>query len=191
MDALKTQLAHTLAHTLKSLRKQRSWSLDQASQKTGVSKAMLGQIERGESSPTMATLWKIAHGFEVSFSSFIESSPVQETAYMHPKVGLRPMHKQKDRIRIISLFPYDVYLGFEVFVIELLPGYEHYSPSHQKGVVEHVMGARGTIEIKFSNKWYSVKENEGLRFKADRPHAYRNRSASKVVFHNIVYYPKT
>jgi transcriptional regulator with XRE-family HTH domain len=51
---------------------QRSWSLDVTSQKTGVSKAMLGQIERGESSPTIATLWKIASGFDVLFSSFVE-----------------------------------------------------------------------------------------------------------------------
>ena len=49
-----------LAQTLKALRQQKNWSLTQAAQETGVSKAMLGQIERNESSPTVATLWKIA-----------------------------------------------------------------------------------------------------------------------------------
>ena len=43
--------------TLKELRRKKGWSLDKAAEKTGVSKAMLGQIERGESSPTIATLW--------------------------------------------------------------------------------------------------------------------------------------
>jgi transcriptional regulator with XRE-family HTH domain len=32
---------------------------------------MLGQIERNESSPTVATLWKIATGLNVPFSAFI------------------------------------------------------------------------------------------------------------------------
>ena len=52
-----------LAQRLKGLRSELGWSLDVAARETGVSKAMLGQIERGESSPTVATLWKIATGF--------------------------------------------------------------------------------------------------------------------------------
>lgn len=35
---------------------------------SGVSKAMIGQIERGESSPTLSTIWKIANGLKVSFT---------------------------------------------------------------------------------------------------------------------------
>lgn len=59
-----------IANQLKNLRKSRGLSLDATAQLTGVSKAMLGQIERGESSPTIATLWKIASGLEASFSAF-------------------------------------------------------------------------------------------------------------------------
>ena len=72
-----------LAQRLKGLRSELGWSLDVAARETGVSKAMLGQIERGESSPTVATLWKIATGFRVSFSSFIEPTPAVagETLY--------------------------------------------------------------------------------------------------------------
>lgn len=64
-------IAQHLAATLKSLRQQRGWSLSRLAEETGVSKAMLGQIERNESSPTVATLWKIATGLNVPFSAFI------------------------------------------------------------------------------------------------------------------------
>lgn len=63
-----------IANQLKSAQKQRL-SLDATAQLTGVSKAMLGQIERGESSPTIATLWKIASGLEASFSAFFANDP--------------------------------------------------------------------------------------------------------------------
>ncbi|MEZ8384857.1 helix-turn-helix domain-containing protein, partial [Vibrio splendidus] len=43
---------------LKRLRQEKGWSLDKTAKETGVSKAMLGQIERGESSPTVAKLWQ-------------------------------------------------------------------------------------------------------------------------------------
>jgi XRE family transcriptional regulator, regulator of sulfur utilization len=68
-------LARFLSTTLKQLRQQRGWSLSRLAEATGVSKAMLGQIERNESSPTVATLWKIATGLNVPFSTFI--SPPQ------------------------------------------------------------------------------------------------------------------
>ena len=61
-----------ISNNLRQLRKDRAWSLTQAAEQTGVSKAMLGQIEREESSPTIATLWRIAKGFKVSMSSLIE-----------------------------------------------------------------------------------------------------------------------
>ena len=34
---------------------------------------MIGQIERGESSPTLTTIWKIANGLKVSFTSLINN----------------------------------------------------------------------------------------------------------------------
>ena len=63
-------ISKSIAQHLQSVRKGRGLSLDKTAKLTGVSKAMLGQIERGESSPTIATLWKIATGLECSFSSF-------------------------------------------------------------------------------------------------------------------------
>ncbi len=51
---------------------------------------MLGQIEREESSPTIATLWKIASGFETSFSSFIEEiNPASSEAVFRAGEAIR------------------------------------------------------------------------------------------------------
>lgn len=61
------------AKLLKSIRSDLGWSLDQTATRTGVSKAMLGQIERGESTPTVATLWKIATGLGVPMTALLEA----------------------------------------------------------------------------------------------------------------------
>ncbi len=77
-------LARFLSTTLKQLRQQRGWSLSRLAEATGVSKAMLGQIERNESSPTVATLWKIATGLNVPFSTFIlRRSPLRLQFMIH------------------------------------------------------------------------------------------------------------
>ena len=179
-----------ISSTLKQLRSQRGWSLDTTSQKTGVSKAMLGQIERGESSPTIATLWKIAAGFEVSFSSFVEEVAPHQSGFMHRKPELQQLHKQDDKINVMPIFPFDENLGFEVFMIELLPGCIHLSPPHQKGTVEHVIPFSGTIEVMISNMWHKVNQFEGLKFEAHFSHGYRNLSDKPVLFHDMIHYTK-
>ncbi len=173
---------------MKLLRSHRGWSLSIASQKTGVSKAMLGQIERAESSPTIATLWKIASGFDVSFSSFVEDLQTYQSDFVHRKQELSQISIQDNKIRVMPIFVYDKHLGFEVFIIELLPECEHLSPPHQKGVVEHIIVSSGEIEVLINDTWHVVKQNEGLRFSADKSHGYRNKSATLAVFHDIIHY---
>lgn len=176
-----------ISTTLKLLRKENGWSLDVTSQKTGVSKAMLGQIERCESSPTISTLWKIASGFGVSFSSFIEDL---NSGQLHRTGHLEQIHPQDDKILVLPLFPYDEKLCFETFIIELLPGCEHLSPPHQKGVVEHIIVSQGEIEVLIGGVWHKIKEKEGLYFNANQAHGYRNISDKKAIFHDMIHYQK-
>lgn len=181
-------MVEKISSTLKTIRQERGWSLDVTSQKTGVSKAMLGQIERGESSPTIATLWKIASGLNVSFSSFMEDLSPAGLIPIHRSGKLKQIHQQDDKMRIMPLFSYDEILRFELFIIELLPGCEHISPPHQKGVIEHVVASSGEIEVLANGIWHNLKANEGLRFNADQPHGYRNVTNIKSVFHDMIHY---
>lgn len=183
-------LTAKISSTLKKLRHERGWSLDFASSKTGVSKAMLGQIERGESSPTIATLWKIASGFNVSFSSFVENLEAYQPGFIHRNPGLQQLHQQDDKINMMTIFPFDEHLGFEVFIIELLPGCTHLSPPHQQGVIEHVIPVNGPIEVLLLNEWHQVNQHEGFRFDGSLPHGYRNSSHQPVLFHDMIHYTK-
>src|SRR3990167_10996136 len=133
--------------TLKNLRHERGWSLDKTAQETGVSKAMLGQIEREESSPTIATLWKIASGFQTSFSSFIEEQVEESNTSLYRVGNTQTLHPTDDKIRVFPLFPFEKEHNFELFIIELLPGCEHLSPPHKHGVVEHVVVVDGEMEV--------------------------------------------
>jgi len=90
----------------------------------------------------------------------------------------------------MPLFVYDEQLGFEVFILELLPGCKHLSPPHQQGVIEHVIVASGEMEVLINGIWHSIKQHEGLRFNADQSHGYRNTSSTAAIFHNIIHYAK-
>ena len=65
-------LNNVIGDNLKRLRNERNLSLSKLSEICGVSKVMLSQIERGESSPTINTIWKIAKGFNLPYTVLID-----------------------------------------------------------------------------------------------------------------------
>ncbi|MFP8965156.1 helix-turn-helix domain-containing protein [Pokkaliibacter sp. CJK22405] len=180
-------LTGLIASRLKVLRQEQGWSLDKTAAATGVSKAMLGQIERGESSPTMVTLWKIASGFNVSLSTLLDNQQ-SETAEVI-KVAGSSFGEQRIGMTAKTLFPFDPQMGFEFFVIELEPGAEHVSIAHREGVVEHVICIEGTVEVLVNGLWQPIEKGEAIRFGADSEHGYRNQTAGSAVFHNVIHYP--
>ncbi|WP_280569068.1 helix-turn-helix domain-containing protein [Chromohalobacter sp. 296-RDG] len=177
-----------IAATLKTLRAAQGWSLDRASHVTGVSKAMLGQIERGESSPTVATLWKISGGFRVSFSLFFDQASIQGAPPDNAATAV--LEDAAAGMTVTPLFAFDPDLRFEMFLIELAPGACSESSPHEPGVVEHVVVLEGALDLGLDGTWNTLGTGEARRFAADREHGYRNLGDRVVRFHDVIHYPQ-
>lgn len=176
-----------IAKNLKTIRKTRGMSLDSASAATGVSKAMLGQIERGESNPTVTTLWKIATGLQVSFSSLIREEP-SEVVFV-PMQDVDPVIENNGKYRVYSIFPFDPRKKFEIYIVELDPGCRHISDPHNDGIEEYITVMSGCLEMKMNSEAYLVNEGSSIHFAANRPHTYSNPGAEIVRFQLVMYYP--
>ena len=68
----RTDIHDRLAAALRKARKARGLSLDAVAKLSGVSRSMVSQIERGESSPTVATLWNLTQALQVDFAGLLE-----------------------------------------------------------------------------------------------------------------------
>ncbi|WP_417226041.1 helix-turn-helix domain-containing protein [Amphritea sp.] len=182
------EINQNLAKHLKQQRQQKKWSLDRTANETGVSKAMLGQIERGESSPTITTLWKIASGFNISLSSLIDPLSANSDATVIPPILADHKYLASDNAPVPPIFPYDPNMGFEMFEFILDAGVERLSEAHRPGVTEHVVVISGTIQLLINDEWLTLTQGEAIRFAADKPHGYRNSADHAAVFHNIIHY---
>ena len=169
---------------MKKRRAERGWSLSRTADICGVSKAMLGQIERGESTPTISTLWKIASGLQVPLSQFLvpEGLALQRMEAM-------PRHHDASGMIVTPLFAFDPVLGFEMFAIELLQDTLSESAPHAAGVVEHLVVLEGRMELFIDGAWQTLSAGDAIRFSADQPHAYRNRNPESAKIHDLIHYP--
>lgn len=171
---------------LKELRYKRSLSLDDISSATGISKAMLSQIERGKSNPTVSTLWKIATGLKVPFSAFMEK---READYeVISCANLEPLLECEGKMKIYPFFPFDAGKNFEILSIELACGCSHQSPPHATGVEEYIFVFSGKLEMTLGTSNILLKQGEALKFNANLPHTYSNNEFETCTFQNLIVY---
>ncbi|AOH57417.1 DNA-binding protein (plasmid) [Peribacillus muralis] len=181
------QINKSISKNIKRVRQERNLSLEKTSELTGVSKTMLGQIERGESNPTVTTLWKIANGLRLSFSSLISQDRPSVT--LIKKNEVEPVIENDGQYRVYPLVSFNPENQFEVFLITLEPGCEHKSEPHNAGVEEYIFVNDGTLEVEVNDKLYVVDCEDTIIFDADKPHIYRNNGNKIVKCSVLIHYP--
>lgn len=175
-----------IGNRLREIRTNQNLSLDEVSKMTAVSKPMLGQIERGQSTPTITTLWKIATGLKTPLSSFLQE---KQSDYSAVNVyGEKPIVEDDGRMRAYPVFSYDPIRSTEIFFIEFDSMCRHSSDKHSNGVEEYIMVLSGKLQLVINGKEIVVQSNEAIRFCADVPHEYNNPFPDKCTAYNIIYY---
>ena len=180
--------ASLIGKRLRAIRTKLDLSLDSAAKMTGVSKPMLGQIERGQSAPTITTLWKIATGLKTPLSAFLQERQADYTVVRMR--GKAPVTEDGGRMRAYPVFPFDPIRGMELFYIEFDAGCRHPSDKHDDGVEEYVMVLSGKLQLEMGGKKVVVGKNEAVRFRADVPHGYNNPFRGKCSVYNMIFYPE-
>lgn len=175
-----------VGQNLRRLRNSLGLSLDEASKLTGVSKAMLGQIERGESSPTISTLWKISSGLKVNFTSLLDDE--QNELVLVKKDDIKAIEEEEGKMVLYPIFQFSSKSGVDVFLVELDPGCKHISATHKNVLEEMVLVIEGTLTLKVEKEIYEIKAGNSLKFDGSLNHTYMNKGNGKVAFHNIEIY---
>ncbi|MBO1578754.1 helix-turn-helix domain-containing protein [Bacillus sp. XF8] len=176
-----------LAKNLKAIREKEKLSLGKVSQLSGVSKTMIGQIERGESSPTLTTIWKIANGLKISFTSLINNPQPDTTVVLRNEIQV--LSEDNGRYRVYPYFPFQEDRRFEVYSVEIEKEGILSSDSHREGTEEFITVFDGEVTIHVSECKYKLKSGDSIRFKADRPHTYYNSGETLTRLSMTIYYP--
>lgn len=177
-----------VAENLKQIRERQKMSLDMVSKLTGVSKSMLGQIERGEVNPTITTVWKIATGLKISFSTLINRP---EADYEVVRLAsIQPLFEDQGHYRNYPVFSFDDKRRFEVYYIELDVDARLDATPHPDGTQEFITVFSGELSILVSQQTLTAAAGDSVRFKADASHQYRNIGQVLCKVSMIIYYPE-
>ncbi|WP_170469710.1 helix-turn-helix domain-containing protein [Ruegeria arenilitoris] len=156
---------------LKEARRAKGLSLEAVANLSGVSRSMVSQIERGESSPTISTLWNLTRALQVDFAGLLEdaNSADQIEVLRNSEVPSIDNMGQNCRIRILS--PPEEAGGHEVYDIQFDKGGALNSQPHARGAREQLTVLEGAVRVTSGSAVSNLKQGDTARYAADIAHS--------------------
>jgi transcriptional regulator with XRE-family HTH domain len=166
-----------IASRVRELRAMRGASLDALTAQCGVSKSMISLIERGEASPTAATLEKLAAGLGVSMAALFGPDDAA--------TELEPLSRRSEQLiwkdpesgyMRRALTPPNWPTPIQIVEVHLPAGarvtYE--SGARQPAQEQQAWVVQGQIEVTLGDQLFSLRSGDCLAMRLDRPLVYAN-----------------
>jgi transcriptional regulator with XRE-family HTH domain len=176
---------------LRRLRIRQGYSLERLAKHSGVSRAMLGQIETGKSAPTIGLLWKVATALGVPFASLIAADDARGTVLLR-RAKAKLLSSNQGRFTSRALFPFDGERQVEFYELRLSPLHHEEAEAHAPGTRENLVVAKGVVEIVSGfEPPLTLSEGDAILFRADVRHSYRNLGTEEAILFLVMTYVGT
>ena len=130
-----------------------------------------GQIERGESNPTINTIWKIANVFKRPYTVLIDE-PVQSHVLVRKEDA--KIQSSKDRnYRIYCYYTNDKNRNFELFTVELDGNTKYTSNSHGEKL-RNILINKGQLFLNIDGTEHILNKGDSIVFDSSKNHSYSN-----------------
>lgn len=155
---------------LKDARRSQGLSLDAVAKLSGVSRSMVSQIERGESSPTIATLWNLTRALQVDFAGLLEEGTRADKIEVLRASDVPTIEARGTGCTILILSPPEEAGRHEVYELRFSEGGVLDSQAHTRGAREHLTVTQGTLEVISGDSVEKIHAGDTARYAADLPH---------------------
>ena len=185
--AASESMAPRVGGNLRRLRSRRGLSLERLARQSGVSRAMLSQIELGKSVPTINSLWKIARALEVTFSTLFSPGADRTPVILKGSAG-RLLTNAEGTFSSRALFPFGTRRRTEFYELRIMTGCEESSRPHLPGTLENLVVAVGSILIGVDGTTFHLDAGDAIFFNAETSHSYRNTGPVDAVLYLVMTY---
>ena len=171
------ELNRAVAENIKRIRKSKKLSMERTAAIAGVSRSMLGQIERGEANPSVAIIGKLAAALKVPAEVLLENDDF-ESLLLSREVDNRAARLDGGKAVLRPSFAYDDTTRQETFFLDLYISGRYAPEPSVPGCVCHATLISGTVRLNAEEQDFQLMERDALRFAADRPYFFENMTNS-------------
>jgi transcriptional regulator with XRE-family HTH domain len=182
-----TNSAPTVGPRIRALRDAMGLSLRDLAERSGVSAPMLSQVERGETSPTLAVAGKIAGGLELTLSQLLRLDEGQHVVVSRA-AGRRRSERGGHRFEELTPPLPGQRADVSLHVLEpgATTGGREDPPMHEPGSRETAVVLAGTLVLVVDGTRHELQEGDSVTFDADLPHHFENEGAGATRFLAVI-----
>jgi len=169
-------LTVALGANLRQVRRSRRLSLAQLAKASGVSRAMLSQIELGKSTPTVNVLWRITRALDIPFASLVEEPKAAQVLVMRAGGALR-VTSPDGSVVSRTLFPARSPADLEVQEVRLNPRAVECPAERRPGGKMHLVVVEGTVALTVAGERHVLETGDAALFESEVAHQYANEGA--------------
>jgi transcriptional regulator with XRE-family HTH domain len=171
---------------VRALRRERGWTLEMLAERSGVSRAMISKLERGEKNPTLVVAARVAEGLGVSLSQLVGVEDKRKVVVV-PRERRMTMRDPETGFERQLLSPSFGGRGVE-FVRNVVPegSTSGEFPPHRWGVEEYVVVERGRLRAILGGEEYVLDEGDAVYFEADVAHRFDNAGEGECSYYLVI-----
>jgi transcriptional regulator with XRE-family HTH domain len=174
---------------VRALRDALSLSLRDLAERSGVSAPMLSQVERGETSPTLAVAARIAAGLDLRLSQLLRLDEDGAVTVVHADRRRRGGNtKRGHRFEVLAADRpgQRAELSCHTLAAGAATGAADDPPMHEPGSREIALVQRGRLVLVCDGDRYHLGAGDCVTFDADLPHHFENNGPDETVFLAVV-----
>jgi XRE family transcriptional regulator, regulator of sulfur utilization len=172
--------ASSVGSRVRALRENMDLSLRDLAERSGVSAPMLSQVERGETSPTIAVAARIASGLDLSLSQLLRLDETQHVVIT--RSNERRSRRRRGHV-VEELTPPLPGQRADVSIHTLASGAATGGsgdpPMHEPGSRETAVVLEGSIDLFIDGERNELAEGDSVTFDADLPHHFENNGKTE------------
>lgn len=178
-----------LGARVQSLRREQGLTLDGLAERSGVSRAMISKLERGEKNPTLLVAAKVAEGLGVTLSQLVGIEERREVVLV-PRGRRMIIRDPETGFERQLLSPSFGNRGVE-FVRNVVPegATSGEFPPHRRGVEEYVVVEKGRLRMVLGGEEYVLEEGDAIYFEADVTHRFENAGGEECSYYLVINSP--
>ncbi|MDQ4002806.1 MAG: XRE family transcriptional regulator [Actinomycetota bacterium] len=171
---------------VRGLRRERRLTLEGLAERSGVSRAMISKLERGEKNPTLVVAAKVAEGLGVTLSQLVGVEEKREVVVV-PRERRMVMYDPETGFERQLLSPSFGGRGVE-FILNIVPegSASGEFPPHRRGVEEYVAVEKGRLRAVIGDEEYLLEEGDALYFEADVSHRFDNIGDGECSYYLVI-----
>ena len=181
--------APAVGPNLRRLRTKRGLSLERLAQRSGVSRAMLSQIELGQSAPTINLLWRVGRSLGVPLSALTGPSLESAPKILRAREG-KLLTNQEGSFSARALFLPSERRRSEFFEMRLKSGAQEEGVPGAPGTVGNLVVGSGVVDGEIDKTSHHLDTGDAIVFACDVPHAYRNGGRLDALMYLVMTYPE-